>query len=1091
MAKKIGILFIMFLLAFGFCLKIEARENSYEISLNTDKITITLKNATYTGKGIGATAKATSGLSVTLTYYNDSSCKAKTTTKNAVAAGGKPKKVGTYYAIGTTAGNSTYKAAKSSCVKAVVIKKATNTITVTLKKSIYNGKGVAANVQAASGETVTLTYYSDATCKTRTTTKNATKTGGTPKSLGTYYVKGSVPANTNYNSGTLACTKAIVIKKLTDKIKIKLVKQQGPHRDNADSAIVRATSTSGLPVTMTYYTDSSCTTKTTKKMAPTVGGLPTVAGTYYAIGTTAGNESYDKGVSACTEALIIEKVDDAIKLTSVSKAYTGKEIPATVKSNSGLSVTVTYYSDSTCKTKTTTENAAKAGGAPTAVGTYYAVAKTAGDGLYNAAKLGCTKAVVIDKAFAKITCANKTYNGASQKIAKCTGGTIENASKVNVGSYTINCKGDSDHQDATPVLCSMEAVSLANATISSIADKSYTGSQITPNPTVKLDSQTLVKDVDYTLSYQSNTNPGTAKVIISGKGNYKGSKTTTFKITAFTVYFYGTSIIDTGLASKVTLSGSTDIPKVESNKLKLAKNTNYFVSFNHKTSSGTNKFIVDLYPNTLPEITVSSTSTSKHTVWRITSSSDDMKSCKLRFMDNIQEKDEKDIVITNITAGTYATIYRNENTKLGTLPTPTRTGYTFQGWYNSPSGGKKVSKSTVVTNDLALYSHWEAKEVRVYYLHDNGKLGNKYKKYNEFISSNGTEAFYQSVNYGSAINLYDYTEFGLSKNDFSISKGAEWCTTDGGKCFNQAKNYSFDSFKDLVVDLGTYYALILKIDWEYILPDSYKIPSTYSDIGKSFSSETLKYKVIRKNNTNQYYAMIWVKDASKQINSANNNQKGGQRRTLISNEVTKYFTKKGLIAVNGSFTWDGRANIPVIATKGTVARNTRYRTGRMNGETYSSLMYGILGVSKDGNLVGMSVSKSYLLNAKTTDEKLSELGYKSVENWIKANGIRNTWAITSFQTSNWTTSVDKADYRTTLCQVDAHNFVLTAEYDNPKNIAYELHKLFNCRTVVNLDGGGSSAMFYKTNKMSNAETIRFIDKGDNRYLADMLYFAEQ
>ena len=44
----------------------------------------------------------------------------------------------------------------------------------------------------------------------------------------------------------------------------------------------------------------------------------------------------------------------------------------------------------------------------------------------------------------------------------------------------------------------------------------------------------------------------------------------------------------------------------------------------------------------------------------------------------------------------------------GTLPTPTRTYYNFDGWYTSASGGSKVTESTTVTatSNHTLYAHW-------------------------------------------------------------------------------------------------------------------------------------------------------------------------------------------------------------------------------------------------------------------------------------------------------------------------------------------------------------------------------------------------
>ena len=39
-------------------------------------------------------------------------------------------------------------------------------------------------------------------------------------------------------------------------------------------------------------------------------------------------------------------------------------------------------------------------------------------------------------------------------------------------------------------------------------------------------------------------------------------------------------------------------------------------------------------------------------------------------------------------------------------PTPTRKGYTFQGWYTKKSGGVKITKQYVVKKNVTLYAHW-------------------------------------------------------------------------------------------------------------------------------------------------------------------------------------------------------------------------------------------------------------------------------------------------------------------------------------------------------------------------------------------------
>ena len=65
------------------------------------------------------------------------------------------------------------------------------------------------------------------------------------------------------------------------------------------------------------------------------------------------------------------------------------------------------------------------------------------------------------------------------------------------------------------------------------------------------------------------------------------------------------------------------------------------------------------------------------------------------------------------------------NSTYGTLPNPTRTGYTFTGWYTSASGGTKVSSSTKVTTSAnhKLYAHWTTNSYTLDINPDNNSYG--------------------------------------------------------------------------------------------------------------------------------------------------------------------------------------------------------------------------------------------------------------------------------------------------------------------------------------------------------------------------------
>lgn len=81
-------------------------------------------------------------------------------------------------------------------------------------------------------------------------------------------------------------------------------------------------------------------------------------------------------------------------------------------------------------------------------------------------------------------------------------------------------------------LASVSKADIGKASASLSTSKyTYTGSQVKPNPVVKLNGKTLVKNTDYTVAYSNNINTGKATMTITGKGNYYGKIVKTFVIT--------------------------------------------------------------------------------------------------------------------------------------------------------------------------------------------------------------------------------------------------------------------------------------------------------------------------------------------------------------------------------------------------------------------------------------------------------------------------------------------------------------------------------------------------------------------------------
>lgn len=83
-------------------------------------------------------------------------------------------------------------------------------------------------------------------------------------------------------------------------------------------------------------------------------------------------------------------------------------------------------------------------------------------------------------------------------------------------------------------------------------------------------------------------------------------------------------------------------------------------------------------------------------------------------------------VTFNPNGGTVGTKSKNVTigSTYGTLPTPTRTGYSFDGWYTKETDGTKVTETTTVGANppTTLYAHWTAKKCLVALDANGGKI---------------------------------------------------------------------------------------------------------------------------------------------------------------------------------------------------------------------------------------------------------------------------------------------------------------------------------------------------------------------------------
>ena len=109
--------------------------------------------------------------------------------------------------------------------------------------------------------------------------------------------------------------------------------------------------------------------------------------------------------------------------------------------------------------------------------------------------------------------------------------TVDNNGKVtsvSLGSATITVKIKGTNISASCTVVVKD--DLNKASVENISAQDYTGKKVEPKVVVKYGDKELQKNIDYTVEYINNINPGNATVKITGKGNYYGEITKSFVI---------------------------------------------------------------------------------------------------------------------------------------------------------------------------------------------------------------------------------------------------------------------------------------------------------------------------------------------------------------------------------------------------------------------------------------------------------------------------------------------------------------------------------------------------------------------------------
>lgn len=144
----------------------------------------------------------------------------------------------------------------------------------------------------------------------------------------------------------------------------------------------------------------------------------------------------------------------------------------------------------------------------------------------------------------------------------------------------------------------------------------------------------------------------------------------------------------------------------------------------------------------------------------------------------------------------------------GTLPTPVRKGYTFEGWYTSANGGSKVTEKTVCnsTKDVTVYARWENTKYTVTFDANGGSCSTTsktvayVKNYGTLPTPNKTghnfEGWYTEISGGTRINdnsTYNETSNSTLYAHWSSSKYTVYFNGNGGSCSTGSMSVTYGS----------------------------------------------------------------------------------------------------------------------------------------------------------------------------------------------------------------------------------------------------------------------------------------------------------
>ena len=166
--------------------------------------------------------------------------------------------------------------------------------------------------------------------------------------------------------------------------------------------------------------------------------------------------------------------------------------------------------------------------------------------------------------------------------------TLKYANNTNVGQASVTITGKNNYYQGTKtVYFNILPKNIENAGIT-VANVTYNASEQKPNVTVKDKDRNvnLVKNKDYTVTYQNNVNAGTASVIITGINNYTGTAIQSYTISTLDI----TKAKINAIPNQSYVGASvTPVPTITYANRQLTNGVDFTITYSNNNVPGTGK----------------------------------------------------------------------------------------------------------------------------------------------------------------------------------------------------------------------------------------------------------------------------------------------------------------------------------------------------------------------------------------------------------------------------------------------------------------------------------------------------------------------